>query len=96
MILEVAILNVIAGQEVEFEAAFADAQSHIQSVDGHLGHELRKCLEQANRYILLVHWRQLEDHTEGFRNSEQYQSWREALHHFYDPFPTVEHYSLVV
>ena len=62
----------------------------------YLGHELRKCLEQANRYILLVHWRQLEDHTEGFRNSEQYQSWREALHHFYDPFPTVEHYSLVV
>lgn len=96
MILEVAILNVIAGQEVEFEAAFADAQRHIQSVDGYLGHELRKCLEQANRYILLVHWRQLEDHTEGFRNSEQYQSWREALHHFYDPFPTLEHYSLVV
>ncbi len=62
----------------------------------YLGHELRKCLEQANRYILLVHWRQLGDHTGGFRNSEQYQPWREALHHFYDPFPTVEHYSLVV
>ena len=57
MIFEVAILNVIAGQEVEFEAAFADAQRHIQSVDGYFGHELRKCLEQANRYILLVHWR---------------------------------------
>ena len=87
MILEVAILNWIAGQEVEFEAAFADAQRHIQSVDGYLGHELRKCLEQANRYILLVHLRQLEDHTEGFRNSEQYQSWREALHNFSIPFP---------
>ena len=57
MILEVALLNVTVGQEVEFEAAFADAQRHIQSVDGYLGHELRKCLEQANRYILLVHWR---------------------------------------
>lgn len=96
MILEVAILDVIAGREVEFEGAFADASRYIQSVDGYLGHELRKCLEQGNRYILLVHWRQLEDHTEGFRNSEQYQSWREALHHFYDPFPSVEHYSLVI
>ena len=65
MILEVAILNVIAGQEVEFEAAFADAQRHIQSVDGYLGTNYVS-LEQANRYILLVHWRQLEDHTEGF------------------------------
>ena len=54
-----AILNVIVGREVEFAAAFADAQRRIQSVDGYLGHELRKCLEQANRYILLVHWRQL-------------------------------------
>ena len=60
-----AILNGIVGREVEFAAAFADAQRHFQSVDGYLGHEFRKCLEQANRYISLVHWRQLEDHTGG-------------------------------
>ena len=45
MILEVAILDVIAGREDEFEGAFADASRYIQSVDGYLGHELRKCLE---------------------------------------------------
>jgi heme-degrading monooxygenase HmoA len=95
MILEVAILNVIPGEEAAFEAAFADARRHIESIDGYQGHELRHCLEQANRYILLVHWRRLEDHTQGFCESPQYQHWREALHHFYDPFPTVEHYRLV-
>jgi hypothetical protein len=42
-----------------------------------------------------VKWETLEDHTEGFRGSEEYQQWRFLLHHFYDPFPAVEHYSLV-
>lgn len=37
-------------------------------------------------------WVTLEDHTQGFRGSAQYQEWRALLHHFYDPFPTVEHY----
>ena len=45
--------------------------------------------------MLLVQWDRLEDHTEGFRGSEQYQDWRALLHHFYEPFPTVEHYRLV-
>ena len=47
---------------------------------------------QGSRYILLVNWQTLEDHTVGFRESEQYQEWRRLLHHFYDPFPEVEHY----
>jgi hypothetical protein len=25
----------------------------------------------------------------------EYDRWRELLHHFYDPFPTVEHYEPV-
>jgi hypothetical protein len=32
---------------------------------------------------------------DGFRNSSQYQRWRELLHHFYEPFPTVQHYAAV-
>jgi heme-degrading monooxygenase HmoA len=39
-----------------------------------------------------VRWETLEDHTEGFRGSAEYQRWRALLHHFYDPFPVVEHY----
>ena len=50
-------------------------------------------MERESRYLLLVNWETIEDHTEGFRGSAEYQQWRELLHHFYDPFPTVEHYS---
>ena len=96
MILEVAVLNVRAGQNGEFEAAFRKAQAIIAAAPGHISHELLSCVEKENQYLLLVHWRALEDHTEGFRQSAEYAEWKRLLHHFYDPFPTVEHYVSVV
>ncbi|MBE9070625.1 antibiotic biosynthesis monooxygenase [Leptolyngbya cf. ectocarpi LEGE 11479] len=95
MILEVAILNVKLGETEAFEKAFQQAQIIISSMAGYGGHQLQKCIEKDNRYILLVTWQTLEDHTQGFRGSEEYQQWKALLHHFYDPFPTVEHYQLV-
>ncbi|MDB6040699.1 MAG: hypothetical protein JWM99_4540 [Verrucomicrobiales bacterium] len=90
--LEVAILNVRAAACDEFEAALLEASGIIASMPGYISHELRRCVQVSNRYILLVQWRCLEDHTVGFRQSPDYQRWRTLLHHFYDPFPTVEHY----
>src|SRR5260221_14614365 len=92
MILEVAILNVRDGTCDAFEAAFREASTIIASMPGYHSHELRRCLEASNRYLLLVHWQRLEDHTVCFRQSAEYHRWRTLLHHFYDPFPTVEHY----
>lgn len=94
MILEVAILNVRPAQTTEFEAAFAEAAPIIASMRGYIAHELQRCLEVPNRYVLLVRWQTLADHTIGFRQSAAYQEWRRLLHHFYDPFPTVEHFTL--
>jgi len=92
MILESAVLDVKPGQSTAFEAAFARARSILAAADGHLSHELRRSVEKPGRYLLLVCWRTLEDHTTGFRGSAAYQEWKQLLHHFYDPFPTVEHY----
>ena len=91
-VLEVAILDVKEDQTNEFEKAFNQAQMIISSMKGYLDHDLQHCLEKKNRYILLVNWQSLEDHTEGFRGSDKYQQWRDLLHHFYEPFPVVEHY----
>lgn len=95
MILEVATLDVKAGHESEFETAFADAQRIIRSMPGYIDHTLERCIEQPSRYVLLVHWERLADHTEGFRNSPGYQEWRALLHHFYDPPPQVQHFERV-
>jgi len=95
VITELAILNVRPGQEPDFERAFAEAKALIASMPGFKSLQLHRCIEQSNRYLLLVAWRRLEDHTEGFRRSSEYEQWRRLLHHYYDPFPTVEHFSLV-
>ncbi len=90
--LEVAVLSVRRGHGPEFEAAFQRAVPLIAASPGYLSHDLRRCIEIEDRYILLVRWRTLEDHTVGFRASRVYQEWKGLLHHFYDPFPVVEHY----
>lgn len=93
MILEVAILQVKQERQAAFEENFVKASSIISSMDGYISHELKKCIEKKDQYILLVNWQTLEDHEIGFRQSQDYQEWKKLLHHFYDPFPKVLHYS---
>jgi heme-degrading monooxygenase HmoA len=92
MILEVAILNVRNRQAADFEEAFALEANIISVMPGYISHELHRCIEVENKYLLLVRWQRLEDHTEGFRKSVEYQEWKRLLNHFYDPFPNVEHF----
>ncbi len=92
MILEVAVLNVRSGEGPAFERAFGEAQAIIAAMPGYVSHQLQRCVEAADKYLLLVVWQRLEDHTLGFRQSPAYQEWKRLLHHFYEPFPTVEHY----
>lgn len=92
MVLEVAILYVKRGEEQEFESAFFKAKEIITAAEGYIEHQLQKCIEVKGKYILLVKWERVEDHTEGFRKGKSYEEWKKLLHHFYDPFPIVEHY----
>jgi heme-degrading monooxygenase HmoA len=92
VILEHAVLSVRPGQQEAFEEAFGHATRLIAAMPGFEGLTLSRCIERPDDYLLLVEWERLEDHTEGFRGSAQYQEWRALLHSFYDPFPTVEHF----
>jgi len=92
MITEIAILNIKQNQSEAFLKSFAIAEKIIASAKGYISHDLQKCMEQENKFLLLVKWRTLENHTEGFRKSEAYQDWKNLLHQYYDPFPEVEHY----
>lgn len=92
MILESALLDVKPGEEAAFEAAIKEARPLIAATPGFRAIAVRRCLETPNRYLLLVEWEKVEDHTIGFRQSARYEKWRVLLHHFYDPFPRVEHF----
>lgn len=89
------MLQVQPGRAAEFETAFGRAEQIISRMPGFRGLTLSRCLERPDSYLLLVEWDTVRDHTEGFRASPQYEQWRQLLHHFYDPFPTVEHYAQV-
>lgn len=93
MILEHAILPVRSGSELEFEAAFEQARPLISGQPGFVSLSLSRSMESPNLYLLLVKWASVEAHTDGFRTSPEYESWKGLLHHFYDPFPVVEHFA---
>ncbi|WP_053363480.1 antibiotic biosynthesis monooxygenase [Bacillus sp. FJAT-27251] len=95
MILEAVMLQVKEGKEIEYEEAFRAASKIISSMKGYISHELQRCLEVEGKYLLLVQWESLEAHTVGFRESQEYQEWKKLLHHFYYPFPIVEHFEKV-
>ncbi|MFY2790979.1 antibiotic biosynthesis monooxygenase family protein [Rhodococcus sp. MALMAid1271] len=92
MIVEHALLQVIPHRTDEFEAAFANAESIISSMPGFVNLTLSRGIEQPSTYLLLVEWERLEDHTEGFRQSDAYREWKSVLHHFCEPFPVVSHF----
>ena len=96
MILEIATLYVNTSRQKKFEEDFKIARQYISSIKGFIGLTLQKSIEQNNKYILLVEWEKIEDHLVGFRKSEIYNNWKEMLHHYYDPFPVVEHYKMVL
>ena len=85
----------LPGREDEFLAAMEQAKALIAASPWFVSLRVERCVERPNGFLLLVEWERLEDHTEGFRGSPAYEQWRGALHHFYDPFPTVEHYDVV-
>ena len=95
MITEVALLHIRKNESDAFEQAFYCAQNIISSMQGYITHELLKCSGQADKYLLLVRWQTAEDHLEGFRKHIKYKEWKELLHHFYDPLPSVEHYKKI-
>jgi heme-degrading monooxygenase HmoA len=92
VILEVAALDVRPGLEDDFERAFAEARTVIAESPGFMSLDLQRSVERPGRYLLLVRWETLEDHTVGFRRGPLYPRWKALLHHFYDPFPVVEHF----
>jgi len=96
MILEKAVLHIKPGLSEQFEKTFKEAQKIIASMNGFISVDLLLCSEEKETYLLLVAWETIEDHEIGFRQSQEYQEWKRLLHHFYEPFPVVQHFRSVL
>lgn len=95
MIIEFAVLTIRPGGEQQFEAAFADAIKVLGGSAGYLSHELRRSVEDSNRYALIVRWQTLEDHTVKFRGSPAFTEWRAKIGPYLQGAPVVEHFRSV-
>ena len=96
MVLEIAQIDVTAGKEDEFEAGVKKAVPIFKRAKGCKGVELQRSLEHPSRYRLLVRWETLENHTEDFRGSADFQEWRKLVGHCFAQPPQVEHTRKVV
>ena len=95
MILEHALLTVRPDSHDEFEAAITRAREVIAAAPGFRSFALHRGVEAPDRYLLLVGWATLEDHTTGFRESPAFAEWRSHIGPFFDSPPVVDHYDPV-
>ena len=95
MILEHALITIRPDTHEKFEAALTKARAVISSAPGFGSLRLHRGVESPDRYLLLVEWATLEDHTVGFRESPAFAEWRSLIGPFFDSQPEVDHYGPV-
>ncbi|RYG58076.1 MAG: antibiotic biosynthesis monooxygenase [Alphaproteobacteria bacterium] len=96
MILEVADIRIHPNQQVQFEeAAHRGLGTVIAKAHGFRGYEVRHSIESPERYLLLLQWDTLEDHTVGFRGSPAMAEWRGIVAAYFAQPPFTEHFDLI-
>jgi len=96
MILELADIRIAPGKQAEFEAAIQHGiEQVIVKAVGYLGHKVQKGIESPERYVLMIYWNTLENHTVDFRESPAFATWRGIVGPYFASAPNVEHFSLL-
>ena len=96
MILEIADITIPPGKQAEFDAAIQLGIETVASkAKGFRGFEVNKGIESPERYILMIYWDTLENHTVDFRQGPLFPQWRAIVGPFFAKPPVVEHFTLV-
>jgi heme-degrading monooxygenase HmoA len=95
VILERATVMVRAGTGPGFEAAVARGAGIVAASPGFRSLSLHRGIEDPDRYLLLIEWETVEDHTVGFRGSDAFGRWRAEIGPYLDGDPDVEHFAPV-
>lgn len=93
MILEVALIDVVAGQEEAFATAYAEGHRLLATTPGCRSVRMTRGVESPSRFVLLVEWDSVEAHLENFRDSDRYPAWRDLIGPYFAAPPVVEHFT---
>jgi heme-degrading monooxygenase HmoA len=92
MVLEVALIDVLPGQEDAFAAAYRLAHPVLATTPGCRSVRMTRGIESASRFVLLVEWDSVESHEQNFRATERFPHWRGLIGGYFAKPPLVEHY----
>ncbi|MGC5033319.1 antibiotic biosynthesis monooxygenase family protein [Micromonospora sp. DT229] len=92
MVLEVALIDVVPGQEDAFAAAYAEGHPVLATTPGCRSVRMTRGIESPSRFVLLVEWDSVEAHEQNFRASERFLRWRELIGPYFANPPRVEHF----
>lgn len=96
MILEIADIRIKPGSQAAFEAAInKGANEVIARAKGFKGYKVNRGVESPERYVLMIFWQTLENHTVDFRQSPAFQEWRALVGPYFAAPPAVEHFELL-
>ncbi|MEZ5645909.1 MAG: antibiotic biosynthesis monooxygenase family protein [Burkholderiaceae bacterium] len=96
MILEHADIRIDPARATAFEEAILQGvQTVIAQAKGFKGFKVNRSIESPGRYLLMIYWETLEDHTVAFRGSDAFTQWRAIVGPFFAQPPVVEHLELV-
>ena len=96
MILELADIRIHAGQQSAFDVAIERGLTEVISQAlGFRGYKVNKGIESPERYVLMIFWDTLENHTVDFRESPAFSQWRAIVGPFFASPPIVEHFTLL-
>ena len=96
MILEIADIRIPPGKQAEFDAAIQHGiKTVVSTAKGFRGFEVRKGIETPERYVLMIEWETLENHTVDFRQGPLFPQWRAIVGPYFAVPPVVEHFTLV-
>ncbi len=96
MILEVADIRIHPGQQAAFDEAIQRGLTTVAvRAKGFRGWKVNKGIESPERYLLMIFWDTLEDHTVGFRGGPLFPEWRAIVGPFFAAPPSVEHFELL-
>jgi len=96
MILEIADIRITPGKQAEFDAAILRGlQTVISTAKGFRDYKVQKCIETPERYMLMIHWETLENHTVDFRGGPLFAQWRAIVGPYFAAPPLVEHFELL-
>ena len=96
MILELADIRIQPGQQAAFDEAIQRGlTSVIAQAKGCKGWKVNKGIESPQRYVLMIFWETLEDHTVSFREGPLFAQWRAIVGPFFAAPPVVEHFDLL-